>query len=418
MSHDDDHHDAADTPAADGRQGENGASEAPPPTPERRGSGFLNFFSSFLGSKPDDGQPADPEKNTVWLLDNTAYQRVAADKSQQTPSWHAEVVACIFNKEDQHRHDVGKYVATIADKLGLDGEVGKHLEARKRIETRVEPFLDQVSPSRTLTLEITVNGQTQSHPLNPSDANGIISQEIDLGAVHVADDTAARAQCHQPFDPKTASMSTRFAGKEGWLVVSDIDDTIKRTLTPERTGILRSTFADEPEAIPGMPEFYHHVRDELSPAWFYVSASPYNLYTFLHDFVHNNYCPGTLVLRDYSWMDIDGLVKSFTENTQDYKVDRIEKIHRWFPNRKVLCIGDSTQKDPEAYAEIYRRYPNWVHAIIIRKVTDAPHMEEKNIPERFEKAFQDVPSHVWTLFEDPLDLYKVVDGLGMEDQTL
>ena len=213
-------------------------------------------------------------------------------------------------------------------------------------------------------------------------------------------------------------MNTRFAAPDGWLVISDIDDTIKVTQTTDATGILQTTFADEPQPTQGMPEFYQHVHAELNPTWFYVSASPYNLYPFLHAFLHSTYCAGTLILRDYSWLELSGLFQSLTEKTQEYKVDRMEKIRRWFPRRRVLCVGDSTQKDPEAYAEMYRRYPGWVHAIIIRKVTDVRDMEEKNKEERFEEAFKGIPRDVWTVFEDPGKLYDFVDGLGMEDQVL
>ena len=80
------------------------------------------------------------------------------------------------------------------------------------------------------------------------------------------------------------------------------------------------------------------------------------------------------------------------------------KIHSWLPNRKFICIGDSTQKDPESYAEIYKKFPGWIHAIYIRKVTDAPYMEEKNKPDRFAKAFEGVPASAWRLFEKPDEL--------------
>jgi phosphatidate phosphatase APP1 len=266
-------------------------------------------------------------------------------------------------------------------------------------------------------LEVTINGAEQTQSLGGSDRNGIISQIVNLGASGVTDGMVVHPRA-QNFNEPTATMETRFAAPEGWMVISDIDDTIKRTMTREPTGILRTTFAEEPVPITGMPEFYRHVQDELNPTWFYLSASPYNLYPFLHQFLHEHYCHGTLILRDYSWMDISGLIKSFTENTQEYKVDRMEKIHSWFPKRRVLCIGDSTQKDPEAYAEIYNRYPGWIHAIAIRKVTDVEHMEEKNKAERFEEAFKNVPSSVWTIFEDTQELYAFVDGLRMEDQVL
>lgn len=381
---------------------------------ERRGSSFMSFFSSILGSKNPLAQPADPHQNTVWLLDNTAYQPVN-DETDENQSWHAEVVACIFEKGG--RKDIGKIVALIADHIGLDGERGGHEDARKRIEHRIQPFLDAVSPSRTVTLRVPVSRPAQTHGLGPSDRNGIVSQTFEMGHLDVEDGAVIRPRLHD-FGDDSVSMTTTFAAPEGWLVISDIDDTIKRTLTLEPTGIIQTTFADVPEPIAGMPDLYDYVDAELVPAWFYLSASPYNLYPFLHSFLHEYYCPGTLVLRDYSWMDITGLIKSFTEKTQEYKVDRMEKIHGWFPLRRVLCIGDSTQKDPEAYAEMYAKYPEWIHAIAIRKVLDVAHMEEKNEPERFEKAFENVPGHIWTVFEDPRELYDFVDGLGMEDQDL
>ncbi|KAJ5834786.1 hypothetical protein N7447_000812 [Penicillium robsamsonii] len=390
-------------------------STSPPPSQEKRGSAWMNFLSSFLGSKNPLAHPADPRKHTVWLLNNTAYQPVNEETDEIQLCWHAEVVACIFEREG--RKDAGKLVAAIADYIGLDGEVGGDDEARQRIAERVQPFLNQVSPARTVTLQVPISRPAQSHGLGPSDRNGIVSQTVDMGRVGLYDGEVLRPRL-QHFGDEAVSMSTTFAAPEGWLVVSDIDDTIKHTMTLEPTGVIRTTFADIPAPISGMPELYRYIHTEFCPAWFYLSASPYNLYPFLHDFLDEHYCPGTLVLRDYSWMDITGLIKSFTEKTQEYKVDRMEKIRQWFPRRRVLCIGDSTQKDPEAYAEMYSRYPEWIHAIIIRKVTDVAHMEEKNEPERFEKAFEYVPSHIWTVFEDPDELYGFVDGLGMEDQAL
>ena len=83
-----------------------------------------------------------------------------------------------------------------------------------------------------------------------------------------------------------------------------------------------------------------------------------------------------------------------------------------FPRRQVLCVGDSTQKDPESYAEIYKNHPDWVQAIFIRKVTNIPNMEEQNSPKRFEEAFKEVPDNVWKVFEEPDELYELVDELG------
>ena len=193
----------------------------------------------------------------------------------------------------------------------------------------------------------------------------------------------------------------------------DIDDSIKITMTPDPIGILRTTFVSEPEPIAGMPELYAEVARSLNPTWFYLSASPYNLYPFLRQFLHKYYTPGTIILRDASWMDLGGFLASLTQGTEAYKRDRIEKIHKWLPRRKVICVGDSTQSDPEAYGDICRLWPGWVKAVFIRKVTDVAEMKDttKNNPERFEKAFKDVPKDIWRTFEDPKELYEAVAQL-------
>jgi len=154
-----------------------------------------------------------------------------------------------------------------------------------------------------------------------------------------------------------------------------------------------------------MPDFYKILNEQLQgPAWFYLSASPYNLYQFLHKFIADYFPPGTIILRDGSWMTLGGLFSTLTQGQKEYKTSRIDKIHDWLPHRKFICIGDSTQMDPEVYAESFKKYPGWISAIYIRKVTDAPHMEKKNKPERFEKAFEGVPANVWRVFVLPDEL--------------
>ncbi|KAJ9411144.1 hypothetical protein DTO045G8_776 [Paecilomyces variotii] len=373
----------------------------------RRSTSIIDFVSSVLGQRNPLAQPANPRDNTVWLLDNTAYRPVRRGR-KGTQTWQAEIVACIFAAGD--REDIGEFVASLADAIGLDGELGKDETVRRRIQERLQPFLTKISPSRSLTLEIPLpNGQRRQHQLGPTNDNGIANQTLPIDGRNVKNGTVVKPYLKGWDD--IVSMETRFASPEGWLVISDIDDTIKYTQTPEPTGILRTTFAEEPKPIPGMPQFYSHVQKYLVPTWFYLSASPYNLYPFLRQFLRSNYSPGTLILRDFSWMDLGALLKTFTQGTQTYKVDRMKKIHQWLPGRKVLCVGDSTQSDPEAYAEIYKKYPGWVQAIFIRKVTDVAHMEKKNTDERFQNAFKGIPQHVWKVFEKPEELHRLVEKL-------
>ncbi|KAF3491004.1 actin patch protein 1 [Arthroderma uncinatum] len=381
------------------------------PTSVLRVASWITYFSSSLTMKLTPGsQLVDPKKHIVWLFDNTAYQP-AHGPVYGPIGWHAHVVGCMFEKHG--RQDIGRWVAIIADLVGLDGNPGLDKEAvRKRIAMRIQPFLNAVVPNRFIKLEVPISsGEVHRFKLGSSNKDGISEDDIRIfPAAGVHDGTVVQSQARN-WGPKPLTMMTTFAAQESWAVISDVDDTIKYTQTPDAIGILRTTFVDDPKAIAGMPEVYTHIQQQLNPTWFYLSASPYNLYEFLHGFLRSTFPRGTLLLREGSWMDLAGLLRSFSQGTQEYKVSQLDKVFGWFPMRKVLCIGDSTQSDPEAYAEAYKKHDGWIKAIYIRKVTDVGNMGDRNDPERFEKAFEGIPRSVWRVFEHADELSALVDEL-------
>lgn len=354
-------------------------------------------LSSYLGSRNPFYKTVDPENNIVWLFDNTAYQ-----PENGNGAWKAEFVAAYFLKDSGK--DTSEVVAYISEKIGLaQGD-----KAEATIAKRLQPLLDAVLPAHAVNVDIVDKDVMR---LGPSGRDGISSDELGLPA---GDYTDGQNLLSHAVGADVTVSNTTFATPTGWAVISDIDDTIKKTLTSTPVGILQTTFAEDPEPIAGMPEFYKYMSQKLdTPPFWYLSASPYNLYPFLHDFRSTYYPTGTLVLREASWMNLAGLLTNLTQGTQAYKTDRMEKIHRWFPRRKFVCIGDSTQTDPESYGQLYRKYPGWIGAIFIRKVTGVAEMDEskKNSPERFEKAFKDVPQEVWYVFENPSELYEKIDKL-------
>lgn len=371
----------------------------------------LTVAAGILGSRNPFGKKANPKENVVWILDNIAYRPFKPGKDTPQP-WEAEFVACFFRSGHK---DPTKYASAIADILGVQGKAGGDVGTRKRIEQRLTPFIMAIAPARTLEIRIpcpALEDISHKRLLGPSNPNGISSQTILTGAADDADGKTVVCTNEGNLFPDLKS-NTRYVGPDGWAVISDIDDTIKVTQTSHPTGILQTTFADIPKTTLGMPEFYKVLEESFkSPPWFYLSASPYNLYPMLHEFVNQHYLPGTIILRDASWMYLGGLLQSFTQGVQEYKMMRIEKIQSWLPRRKLICIGDSTQSDPEAYAQMYTKYPNWIKAIYIRKVTDAPHMETKNKNQRFIDAFKDVPDHIWRVFVNPQELADHVKHLA------
>ncbi|KAF2104063.1 hypothetical protein NA57DRAFT_62792 [Rhizodiscina lignyota] len=374
-----------------------------PALPSRRRADLIDTFTSWLGQKNPIHHRVDPAKDSVWLLDNTAYRPPHADAEQ----WEAEFVIAYFIKNSGE--DVSKIAADVAEKIGI----GAGDAQEKTIAERLQPLLDSILPAHTVSVDINPNGSTQ---LGPSDENGISSQLVNIWDDRADGDTRVfNAVGIQSATP----CRTTFAEPSGWAVISDIDDTIKLTMTSSPVGILKTTFAEPFTPITGMPELYKHLNEKLSnPPFWYLSASPYNLYPFLREFREQYYPAGTLILRDASWMNLGGFLASLTQGTQAYKVDRMMKVHKWFPNRKFVCLGDSTQSDPEAYAEMYRRDPSWIGKIFIRKVTGVAEIDEteKNSDERFEKAFKGVPNDIYYIFEKPEEVYEYVDALvGSKD---
>ena len=370
------------------------------------GMSYVDRFTSLLGSKNPFKRKADPATNEVWLLDNTAYRPVG--KNGQLGPWQAEFVAACFIKG---RADINSAVSKLIDTIGLDGELGQDPKVHATIAERLLPFVQAIAPARTLDITIPPpSGSPFTRSIGPTDPNGIAAQTLLTGGTDAA--AGQIATCSVANFP-SARNTMHYVAPTGWAIISDIDDTIKSTMTPDPLGVLKSTFVDTPKVVNGTPELYSKLHTLFqNPAWFYLSASPYNLYPFLHTFLSERYPHGTLILRDSSWMFFAGLLQSLTQGVQAYKVDRLEKIHSWIPQRRVICIGDSTQSDPESYAEVYRKYPEWIKAIYIRKVVDAPFMERKNEDKRFEEAFRDVPREVWRVFGEPQELEAEVKRLA------
>ncbi|KAL6720938.1 hypothetical protein ACLMJK_000038 [Lecanora helva] len=367
----------------------------------------MDRVTSYLGEHNPLAKSVDPETEEVWLLDNTAYRPVS-NGSDASQTFHAEFIAAYFKKNTGT--DVSKTVADIADKIGLGKDDGLDKgSAEKTIAKRLEPFVQTIAPARSVDVKLP-SGTT--HKLGPGGRSAISSDVIADMTAHANGSSATTTAIPQTLTPH-GPMLTHYADPDGWAVISDIDDTTKITMTPSPIGILRSTFVNDFAPIPGMPDLYTKINASLAPTWFYLSASPYNLYPFLRSFLHTHYPPGTTILRDASWMDLGGFLASLTKGTEAYKRDRIEKIHTWLPKKKVLCVGDSTQTDPEAYGDICRKWPGWVKAVWIRKVTDVAEMEgtDKNEESRFEKAFKGVPRSVWRTFERAEELGEAVGGL-------
>ncbi|KAK6525764.1 hypothetical protein TWF281_010809 [Arthrobotrys megalospora] len=196
----------------------------------------------------------------------------------------------------------------------------------------------------------------------------------------------------------------------GFGVVSDVDDTIKVSNVLDKKQAVKSLFIDDHEAVGGMPELYSQLDGELgNPAWFYLTGSPYQLYPSLRKFIFEKYPKGPMIVQNLTLTDVQSILKFVLDdnNVRDYKIAQMEKLRSFYPQKKFLTIGDSTQADPEVYAEIARRHPDFIQCIWIRKVNEAD-----NSDERFATAFKGVPQAKWKVFTEPSELAELDVATG------
>jgi phosphatidate phosphatase APP1 len=153
-------------------------------------------------------------------------------------------------------------------------------------------------------------------------------------------------------------------------VISDIDDTILWTNVKNRLRMVLTVAlgnAQTRKPFKGVAAFYRALHKGVSGAeenpFFYVSKSPWNLYTPLLEFLEVQRLPrGPLLLRDYGPRMLLG-------QDDSHKAGNIERILQAYPHLPFVLIGDSGEQDPEIYADIARRFPGRVRAIYIRSVS-------------------------------------------------
>src|SRR5688572_7337416 len=74
---------------------------------------------------------------------------------------------------------------------------------------------------------------------------------------------------------------------------------------------------------------------------------------------------GPLLLRDYGISEAQFIASSHRE----HKKRHIAKLLTTYPNLPFVLIGDSGQHDPEIYSQIVVDFPDRIHVIYIRDVS-------------------------------------------------
>lgn len=156
-------------------------------------------------------------------------------------------------------------------------------------------------------------------------------------------------------------------------LLSDIDDTVIHTGLTRVVDAVRTTLLvpeHQRQPVAGAAGLYRALvaGDGGRAPTFYVSAGAWNLYENLEEFLLDHGFPdGPMMLTDWGpggwWL--------FREDTVAFKSRTILALLEQYPYLRWVLVGDSGQRDAEAYAVVARQQPDRIAAVYIREVLPA-----------------------------------------------
>lgn len=238
--------------------------------------------------------------------------------------------------------------------------------------------------------------------LKESAANGHFSETIHLSNNEVntlrQGEMISFKALTRPEDTRHFEGHIHLVSQEGVSVISDIDDTIKITQVNDKTALFSNTFLRPFEPVPKMNTLYQDWAQHIQVSFHYVSASPWQLYLPLIEFIKNHRFPlGSVHLRLFRWKDSSWL--EFFKSPREYKMRTIEFLIACGQQRRFILVGDSGESDPEIYADVARQYPRQIALILIHDVTG-----EEAETKRYQETFKGLPPSLWKISRDPSTL--------------
>ncbi|WP_395078102.1 App1 family protein [Flavobacterium sp.] len=178
-------------------------------------------------------------------------------------------------------------------------------------------------------------------------------------------------------------------------IISDIDDTflISHTRNPlKKLYILLFKNVNDRKIFDDVVPHYQALSSAGRPkslqtgevnnkeeqnAFFYVSSSEWNLYTFIVKFTELHQLPrAVLLLKDIK----DSLTDFFITGRggHNHKFEKIKHILEFYPNLKYVLLGDDSQHDPFLYENICKIFPITVKAVYIRQTGNSKKEKVEN----------------------------------------
>ncbi|GKT47847.1 phosphatidate phosphatase APP1 [Colletotrichum spaethianum] len=252
-----------------------------------------------------------------------------------------------------------KLAPTRQNTTGTDLTDAELSVANANLMARIAPFMTTPLVQLPITVFFYNDEKSASRTVQTNDAGHfILRAALEFVPTHV------RVLANEDL---SATQEVKIIEPRGVSLISDIDDTIKRSnISGGAKEIFRNTFVRELKdlTVEGVREWYNELH-KMGVSMHYCSNSPWQLFPVLASyFMVAGLPPGSLHLKQYS-----GMLQGIFEPVAERKKSTLTRLMHDFPERRFLLVGDSGEADLEVYTELVEAHPGRVIAIFIRDVT-------------------------------------------------
>ncbi|KAK1510327.1 uncharacterized protein CCOS01_15158 [Colletotrichum costaricense] len=231
--------------------------------------------------------------------------------------------------------------------------------ANANLMARIAPFMTTPLVQLPITVFFYNDEKSASRTVQTNDAGHfILRAALEFVPTHI------RVLANEDL---SATQEVKIIEPKGVSLISDIDDTIKRSnISGGAKEIFRNTFVRELKdlTVEGVREWYNELHS-MGVSMHYCSNSPWQLFPVLASyFMIAGLPPGSLHLKQYS-----GMLQGIFEPVAERKKSTLTRLMHDFPERRFLLVGDSGEADLEVYTELVEAHPGRIIAIFIRDVT-------------------------------------------------
>ncbi|RYO93258.1 hypothetical protein DL766_001378 [Monosporascus sp. MC13-8B] len=346
--------------------------------PERRGldvrsltDGIIEGIESLLSDLPIGSvvqRRLDLSDDDLAALPNQVLN-IPGYANWTDEGWNVRIHGNVYKQPDTSRERLDD----LADEflIGVDiADLPEEQQVQARNVTASIYIVQQADQSVTINFEndVAVQENAGTNAINAGDFDAFVilrnTTGPDGGYLLPGNETGSVQALNAYAEGTDSGNATAYlVPREGFTVISDIDDILRvtRIYLPDE-GIL-NTFARPFRAWENMPEIYANWSATIPDVHFhYLTTTPEQATRNYMEFIYKTYPLGSFDTRPLNFSDLGA--------TTAIRRFLLDKIFATFPERRFVLVGDVSNADMmEAYPQLAKDHPEQVQCIFLRNTT-------------------------------------------------